>query len=86
MWTDESARWAVTCSIVISFLWSYWQILFGTSYQPTITLTTAVPYLSSYAIAAVIGCFLKTPPDYPGLVYTWSVVMQRPMLQRTKND
>lgn len=68
---------AVACSIVISFFWSYWQILFGTAYQPSITLTTAVPYLASFVIAAIISRFVRTPTDYPGLEYTWSVVMRR---------
>lgn len=75
---------AVMCSVLISFLWSYWQILFGTSYQPTITLTTAVPYLSSFVIAAFIGCFIKAPQDYKGLSYTWSAVMRRPVPNKNK--
>ncbi len=70
---------AVACSVVISFFWSYWQILFGTSYQPTITLTTAVPYLASFIIAAVISRFVRSPADNPGLEYTWAVVMRRPI-------
>ncbi len=73
---------AVLCSVLISFLWSYWQILFDTSYQPTITLTTAVPYLSSFVIAACIGYFVKAPADYDGLGYTWSAVMRRPVPKR----
>ncbi|WP_010586759.1 sodium:solute symporter family transporter [Schlesneria paludicola] len=72
------AKLSVACSILISFLWSYWQILFGTSYQPSITLTTAVPYLAGFAIAALLGCLLKTPANHPGLAYTWSEVMKRP--------
>jgi SSS family solute:Na+ symporter len=72
------AKFAVSCSIVISFFWSYWQILFETSYQPTITLTTAIPYLASFAIAAAVGTFIKAPADYPGREFTWSVVMKRP--------
>ena len=75
---------AVMCSVLISFLWSYWQILFGTSYQPTITLTTAVPYLSSFVIAAFIGCFIKAPQDYKGLSYTWSAVMRRQVPNKNK--
>ena len=70
---------AVACSVVISFLWSYWQILFGTSYQPTITLTTAVPYLASFLIAAVISRFVRSSISNPGLEYTWVVVMRRPI-------
>ena len=73
----RAAKIAVTFSILISFFWSYWQILFGTSYQPTITLTTAVPYLSSFLIAAVISRFIRTAPDFPGLQYTRAVVMRR---------
>ncbi len=68
---------AVLCGVVISFVWSYWKELFGTSYQPSITLATAVPYLASFLIAAVLGRFVKKNPDYPGLAYTWSAVMRR---------
>ncbi|MEI6541803.1 MAG: hypothetical protein WCO86_20100, partial [Planctomycetota bacterium] len=70
---------AVACSVVISFLWSYWQILFETSYQPTITLTTAVPYLASFLIAAVLSRFVRSSISNPGLEYTWVVVMRRPI-------
>jgi SSS family solute:Na+ symporter len=72
------AKIAVACSVVISFLWSYWQILFATEYQPTITLTTAVPYLASFLIAAILSRFLRTPDDNAGLEYTWTMVMRRP--------
>jgi SSS family solute:Na+ symporter len=70
---------AVACSVLLSFFWSYWQILFGTSYQPTITLTTGVPYIASFLIAAVIGQVIRNSPDDPGLQYTWPVVMRRPI-------
>jgi SSS family solute:Na+ symporter len=72
------AKIAVACSVIISFFWSYWQILFATNYQPTITLTTAVPYLASFLIAAVLSRFFGTPADNAGLEYTWSMVMRRP--------
>ena len=75
----RAATAAVICSILISFLWSYWQILFNTVYQPTITLATAVPYLSSFVIAALLGRIIRTPPGYEGLEYTWSAVMRRPL-------
>lgn len=73
------ALFAVACSSVISFFWSYWQILFGTSYQPTITLATAVPYLASFGIAAVLGLFIRAKPGDEGLEYTWWNVMKRPL-------
>jgi hypothetical protein len=64
--------------MAISFVWSYWQQLFGTSYQLSITLTTAVPYLASFVIAALLGSFLKRrPEDHAGLAYTWRAVMRR---------
>ena len=72
-------KFAVTCSVAISFLWSYWQILFRTDYQPTITLSTGVPYLASFLIAAVVGQVVRNSPDDPGLQYTWPVVMRRPI-------
>jgi SSS family solute:Na+ symporter len=69
----------VACSVLISILWNYWQILFKTDYQPTITLATAVPYFSSYIIAAFLGSFIKPAADFAGLEYTWSAVMKRPV-------
>ena len=75
----ESRSLAVGCSVVISFFWSYWQILFKTSYQPTITLTTAVPYLAGFLIAAVISRFVRSSADNPGLEYTWTIIMRRPI-------
>jgi len=70
---------AVIGSTVISFLWSYWQILFKTSYQPTITLATAIPYLGGFLLACFFGLFLKPRPGFSGLEYTWSAVMKRPL-------
>jgi len=72
------AKVAVGCSVIISFFWSYWQILFGTSYQPTITLTTAIPYLASFLIAAVLSRIVRASADNVGLEYTWAMVMRRP--------
>jgi SSS family solute:Na+ symporter len=72
------AKIAVACSVIISFFWSYWQILFVTSYQPTITLTTAIPYLASFLIAAVISRLVGAPADTSQLEYTWAMVMRRP--------
>ncbi len=78
-------RIAVACSILISFLWSYWKILFRTDYELTITLSTAVPYLASFAIAAIVGLFLKPAEGFTGLDYTWRAVMRRP-LEEAKTD
>jgi SSS family solute:Na+ symporter len=68
---------AVIASVGISFVWSYWKEVFGTSYQPSITLSTAVPYLASFAIAALLGSLMKKNPDDPGLAFTWRAVMRR---------
>lgn len=70
---------AVFFSSVISFFWSYWQILFGTDYQPTITLATAVPYLAGFLIAAVLNILSKPNPNSEALQYTWAEVMKRPL-------
>ncbi|MBM4074598.1 MAG: hypothetical protein FJ267_03020 [Planctomycetes bacterium] len=72
----------VVCSTLISFFWSYWKILFKTTDQPTITLSTAVPYLASYVIASVLSLLSRTPADAAGLEYTWSAVMKRPLPQQ----
>ncbi|MFO1020027.1 MAG: sodium/solute symporter [Planctomycetales bacterium] len=70
---------SIVCSVVISFFWSYSGILFGPKYQMTITLTSGVPYLSSYLIAVILGLFIRSSPDDPRLQYTWRNVMQRPL-------
>lgn len=75
--TARIAITAVLCGLTISIVWSYWKDLFGTTYQLSMTLTTAVPYLASYLIAAVLGRLEKINPDDPGLEYTWLAVMRR---------
>jgi SSS family solute:Na+ symporter len=70
---------ASLCGMVISFLWSYWQALFDTSWQPSITLTTAVPYLASFAIAFFLTKFVERDMEHPGREYTWSAIMRRPL-------
>jgi SSS family solute:Na+ symporter len=74
--TARTAITAALCGLGISFLWSYWKILFGTSYEPSVTLTTAAPYLGSFLIAVVLGQMEKKNPEHPGLAYTWSAVMR----------
>ncbi len=76
--TARSLIPAVLCSLAISFVWSYWKELFGTEKQPTFTLTTAIPYLSSYLIAAFLSLFGDRNSNHPGLAYTWKAVMSRP--------
>jgi hypothetical protein len=75
--SGRTAISAVLCGLAISFVWSYWKELFHTSYQPSVTLTTAVPYLASYLIAAVLGSLERKNPEHPGLDFTWRAVMRR---------
>ena len=70
---------AASCSLVISFIWSYWKILFGTPWEPSITLTTAVPYLSGFVIAAIVSFIANDRADDPGRDYMWRAVMRRPV-------
>jgi SSS family solute:Na+ symporter len=73
-----TALFAGLASLVISFFWSYWKEIFGTSYQPTITLSTAVPYLAGFTIAAVLGAIFDRGVPHPGRAYTWREVMKIP--------
>ena len=82
----NSALTGALCGMAISFVWSYWRDLFGTTYQPSITLTTAVPYLASYAIAALVSCLESKDTNFPGLAYTWSAVMRTPERPATSNE
>ncbi|MSR58104.1 MAG: hypothetical protein EXS05_10560 [Planctomycetaceae bacterium] len=68
---------AVLCSVVISFIWSYWKELFGSRYEPTFTLSIGVPYLSSFAIAALLGPLVDRGTPHAGQDYTWRAVMRR---------
>jgi len=72
----RTALVAAACSVAVSFLWSYWKILFKTDYQPTITLATAVPYLFGFVVAAVLGWLCEQPTEHAGLNYTWWAVMR----------
>jgi hypothetical protein len=60
-------------------LWSGWQELLRTAKEPSITLTTAVPYLSSFAIAFVLTMLFDRNATHAGLEYTWRAVMRRPI-------
>ncbi|MEX2287607.1 MAG: hypothetical protein WD648_10995 [Planctomycetaceae bacterium] len=73
----RTALFAALCSLAISFVWSYWKELFGTDYQPSITLTTAVPYLAGFLIAAILSFVLNDRADDPGRDYMWRAVMRR---------
>jgi SSS family solute:Na+ symporter len=75
--SGRTALVAAACSLVISFFWAYWKILFHTDYELTITLATAVPYLSAFAIAALLQVCFDRGGDQPGLAYTWWAVMRR---------
>jgi SSS family solute:Na+ symporter len=71
---------AVVCSMLISFAWSYSEplseALFGVKCKLSITLTTGVPYVAGFVIAAILGAFDRDP-NHPGLAYTWKAVMRR---------
>ncbi len=70
---------AVICSSIVSFIWSYWQFLFETDYQLTITLATVVPYCTGFLVAWLLGLVIKPRPGFTGLDYTWSSVMKLPL-------
>lgn len=69
---------AVLCGLVISFLWSYAKAVFGLEREPTFTLSIGVPYLSSFAIAALLGPFVDGNEPHAGEEFTWRAIMRRP--------
>jgi solute:Na+ symporter, SSS family len=77
--TSRSAIPSVLCGLAIAIAWSYWKELFGTPYQPTITLAIAVPCLSALAIAAVLGLVAEAGGNAQGRDYSWWSVMRRPV-------
>jgi SSS family solute:Na+ symporter len=70
----RTALLAGGASLIISFVWSYWKELFGTSWQPSITLATAVPYLAGFLIGGVLSMLFDDGKDNPGLDLTWRAV------------
>ena len=72
--TALSAVPAVVCGLVTSIIWSYWKELFHTTYVLTITLSVAVPCLSTLFIAAILGIF-EGPSK---TAYSWWSIMLRP--------
>lgn len=77
--TSRSALPAVFVALVTSVVWSYWRELFHTSYEPTITLATAVPCLTGLAAAGALSFVVEKGGDHPGRAYTWLAVMRRPL-------
>ena len=87
----NTALWTVFFSMIISFLWSYWPDLsarfdLGSTFKPSITLTTAVPYLGGFAIAAVLTLLFDRGVSHPGFEYTWRAVMRRPVPDVEQNS
>ncbi|MGE0606819.1 MAG: sodium/solute symporter [Pirellulales bacterium] len=49
----------------------------GKPKTPTITLTIAIPYLTSFLLAALCGMLFDKGGEHPGRRYTWLAVMRR---------
>jgi len=67
----------VLIGLVVSFLWSWWQVLFRTSYSPTIFLAIAVPCVTTFLLAAALGVFLKPRTADAGRDFTWRAIVRR---------
>lgn len=84
--TARSALPAVLLGLTISFVWSYWKELFHTQAQPTIMLAIALPCVSSFSIAVLLGWLVERGGDAPGREYTWWAVMRRPAIPLPLTD
>lgn len=73
--TSGSALGAVTLGLTVSFIWSWWEIIFGTSWRPTIFLAVGVPCLTTIATAALLS--LATVRDSRGREFSWRSVTRR---------
>ena len=77
--TARSAIPAVLAGLTLSIVWSYWREIFGTTYQPTITLAIAAPCTTSVALAAVLSLIVERGGYHAGRDYVWRAVMKRPL-------
>lgn len=84
--TSRSAVPAVLCGLAISIVWSYWKTLFGTDYEPSFTLAIAVPCVSGFAIAALLGWLIEDGQPHPGQQYIWWEVMRRPLATQSEGE
>jgi solute:Na+ symporter, SSS family len=76
--TTRSAIPAAVAGMTASVLWSWWEVLFGTRYVPTINLSVAGPCVTTFVIAAALGYLIERPGPHAGSEYTWRAVISRP--------
>jgi SSS family transporter len=81
--TSRSAIPAAVSGLAVAIVWSYWKELFGTAWQPSITLAIAVPFLAAISIAAILGPLVETGGHSPGAGYSWRTVMRQPLREGT---
>ncbi|MFO0904616.1 MAG: hypothetical protein U0939_16545 [Pirellulales bacterium] len=76
--TGRSALPAALLGLAVSVLWSWWPMLFGREYAPTILLSIAVPCCTTFATAWLLSLLVDDGAPHPGWAYTWRAVLQRP--------
>jgi hypothetical protein len=76
--TTRSLLPAVAGGLVLSIIWSWWEVIFQTKSRPTFLLSIAVPCLTTFGIAAFLGFILNRKHDGRQAEYTWWAIMRRP--------
>lgn len=76
--TRRSVWPAVILGLTTSFIWSWWETIFQTTWRPTIFLSIAVPCVVTFFTARAIGQFVDPPRRAEEVEYTWKSVLRRP--------
>ena len=76
--TTRSLLPAVLCGLLLSVVWSWWEVIFQTKSRPTFLLAIAVPCVTTFTIAAILGVLFNRQHDHPGLKFTWWSVVRGP--------
>jgi SSS family solute:Na+ symporter len=73
--TSRSAIPAVLVGLVVSILWSWGHVIFGTEKGLAFVLAIAVPCLTTLGLAAILGRFVETGDNEPGRKLNWKAVV-----------
>ena len=77
--TSRSVWPAAILGLTVSITWSWWEMIFRTSWRPTILLSIAFPCLVTFFSARFISQFVDPPRRAEDVEYSWLSVIRNRM-------
>jgi SSS family solute:Na+ symporter len=76
--TARSLLPAVAGGLLLSVIYSWWDVIFQTTTRPTPFLAIAIPCVTTLTLGMIFSVFGKRP-DARHTAFTWRAIMQRPV-------